>query len=195
MIRRTLSMLLALALVAGGAACGGGDDESADETAEETSDQDETTTTSTTAADAPAEGDVPPEGEAPPEGEVPPADDGATTPEQAANDIREQYGIDRTFTGEGGEEFCAEVEAMQAAGLDDPSQTNDTDAAAAMAAISPPADIAAEWTNLHEVMAAAGADPEVFTSMTQEEMDAWGLAGAVVATYLGEVCGLNTSGA
>ena len=84
---------------------------------------------------------------------------------------------------------------MQAAGLDDPAQTSDTDAAAAMAAITPPADIAAEWTNLHEVMAAAGADSNVFASMSQEEMDAWGMAGAVVATYLGEVCGLNTTGA
>jgi hypothetical protein len=185
MIRRTLLMLLALALVAGGAACGGGGD---DESTEGSSEQDDTTT-STTAADAPADS------EAPPEGDSPAAEDGATTAEQAASDIREQYGIDRTFTGEGGEEFCAEVKAMQEAGLDNPSQTSDTDAAAAMAAIAPPADIAAEWTNLHEVMAAAAADSNVFATMSQEEMDEWGLAGAVVATYLGEVCGLNTSGA
>ncbi len=188
MIRRTLLTLLALVLVAGGAACGGGDDKSARDSTEDTSEQDEATT-STTAAGEPAEGEAPPETEAPPAGE------GATTPEQAAGDIREQYGIDRTFTGEGGEEFCAEVEAMQDAGLDNPSRTSDTDAAAAMAAITPPADIAAEWTNLHEVMAAAAADSNVFATMSQEEMDEWGMAGAVVATYLGEICGLNTSGA
>jgi hypothetical protein len=30
--------------------------------------------------------------------------------------------------------------------------------------------------------------------MTQEQRDAWGMSGAVVAAYLGDVCGLDDGG-
>lgn len=186
MIRRTLLLLLALFLVTGMVACGGGGDESDDDdtdddattTTEEEAEEGDATTTSTTAP--PADGDAAP---APaPEGE------GEGTP----GDVGTELGIDRTFTGEGSDDFCAEVQAMQEAGQDDPTQVDDATAAARMADITPPAEIEPEWTSLHQVLAAAAAEPsgDPFADMSPDEAEAWGMAGAVVATYLGDVCGL-----
>jgi hypothetical protein len=183
MIRRTLVLLPALVLVAGIAACGDGGDDSAEErSGDDTAEggKDETDPTSSTLVRSPDDAAAP--GEEPPAGEDAPGDLGA------------QLGIDRTFTGEGSETFCAEVTAMEESGQADPAKTDDATAAARMAAITPPAEIEAEWTNLHETLAAGAEDEDGFASMSQEEMDAWGMAGAVVAAYLGDVCGLDPAG-
>jgi hypothetical protein len=202
MVRRTLLMVLALVLVAGGAACGGGGDDAA---ADDPSDRDaaadedegaaqsgETTTTPSTAPAAPAAPGVEPGGEpgTAPGGEGPSAGDGAP------GGIASELGIDRTFTGEGSDGFCTQVDGMRAAGGDDPAAVDEAAFAGQMAAIPPPAEIATEWTNLFTVQQAIAADPSgnALAAMSQAELDAWGMSGAVVAAYLGDVCGFTDSG-
>ena len=186
MIRRTLSMLLALVLAAGATACGGGgDDDAADETSEESTESD-VTTGSDGEGDAETEDD---EGEAPAEEGEPPASG-------EPGSVASQLGVDRTFTGEGSEAFCAEMADLQdeaAAGGEAP---DDAAFADQMAAITPPAEIADEWTNLYTVQQALADDPsgEALAAMSADERDAWGMSGAVVAAYLGDVCGLDEAG-
>ncbi len=183
MIRRTLLTLLALVLVTGVTACGGGGD---DDSADTPSDRDAeagadaaqgggTTTTSTAPA---AES---------PDGEPVPGAEGAP------GGVATQLGVDRTFTGEGSQAFCDAVQALQAPGADDPAAVDEAAFADQMAAIPPPAEIANEWTNLFTVQAAVASDPSgnALADMSQEELDTWGMSGAVVAAYLGDVCGLT----
>jgi hypothetical protein len=185
MIRRTLSMLLALVLAAGATACGGGgDDDAADETSEESTESDETT-----GSDDEGDAETDDEGEAP-------AEDGEPPASGEPGSVASQLGVDRTFTGEGSEAFCAEMADLQdeaAAGGEAP---DDAAFADQMAAITPPAEIADEWTNLYTVQQALADDPsgEALAAMSADERDAWGMSGAVVAAYLGDVCGLDDAG-
>lgn len=171
MIRRTLLTLLAFVFVAGTAACGGGGDgESADPPA------DDETTAEDQATDDPADA----------------ADDGTAPDDSTAEgDVSTQLGVDREFTGEGSEAFCAEVNALRAAGVD---QMEDQAAFAdEMLAVTPPAEIATEWTDLFTATKTMAADPSAdpLAEMTPEEQEQWGANGAVVAAYLAEICGLD----
>lgn len=164
MFRRTLLMLLSLALVLVVGACGGGDDDSADAAPDEAAGAD--------GSDGAAEG----------EGE----DDSGST--------AEELGVDRTFTGEGSEPFCTEVKALQASlEAAAPDVVDDATFAEQMAALTPPAEIAAEWTNLYTVQRAMATDPsgEELAQASEEEVAAWGESSAVVAAYLGDVCGMG----
>jgi hypothetical protein len=166
MIRRTLLALLALALAVGATACGGDDDASSD-----TGDEATGTDGGQPSDEAPAEGD-----------------------EAGADDMTTQVGGEPEFTGEGSEPFCAEVGALRDSGADDPAVTDDAAFAQQMAAIEPPAEIAAEWTNLYTVQQEVAATGEGMDAMSPEELDQWSRAGAVVATYLSDVCGLEDTG-
>ena len=155
MFRRTFLMVLALVFAVGLTACGGGgdDDEAADETAEE-----DDTATSTTSADDPADDAATSTTAAPgapgdaPAGDTPPA-------EATPGDVGTQLGVDRTFTGEGSDTFCAQVADIQEQQMAGSGPTDDATTAAQLAAVAAPEEIAAGWSNLHEVMAQAAEDP------------------------------------
>ncbi|MBN2624345.1 MAG: hypothetical protein JXA83_13295 [Acidimicrobiales bacterium] len=175
MTRRTLAALLVLLLAAGLTACGGDD---ADDEA-----SDGTTTTEVAAPDE-ADGD---EG-ADDTDDADPSDDGA------GDDAGTRLDVDRTFTGEGSETFCADVaEAQAAASAPDAEVLSDAEFAAEMEAMDAPDEIAEEWAILFAVQKAAAEDPsgEVIASMSPDESDAWAIAGAIVARYLVEVCQLD----
>ena len=199
MTRRTLLTLLALvlALVMTAAACGGGDDDSADSSSSDDTAADETSTDDDadpsscddTAADETSTEDPDAGTEAAGEG------DEGSGGAPAEGDVSTQLGVDREFTGDDSDAFCAEVVGMRDAGQDAAGVDNAA-FADAMMAITPPAEIAAEWTNLFTVQKAIAADPsgDALAAMSPEELNAWGTAGNVVAAYLGDVCGLADGG-
>lgn len=167
MIRRALLFLLALVLAAGGVACGGDDDSSEDASPDET--------------------------EAP-EDDATGEDDEAPDATDDAGDAADQFGVDREFSGEGSEPFCTEVGELQDQELGgDPAEMQDAEYAAAMAAITPPDEIAEEWANLHTVLQQMADDTsgDPLGTMSQEELDAWGESGQIVAAYLADVCGMT----
>ena len=202
MTRRTLLTLLALvlALVTAAAACGGGDDDAADSSSSDDTAADETSTDAAadssssddTAADETSTDDPDAGTEAAGGAGEGDEDSGGAT---AEGDVSTQLGVDREFTGDDSDAFCAEVVGMRDAGQD-AAGVDDAAFADAMMAITPPAEIAPEWTNLFTVQKAIAADPsgDALAAMSPEELDAWGTAGNVVAAYLGDVCGLADGG-
>lgn len=188
MIRRCKLLLLALAVVAA-AACGGGGDDAAAEEEETASEADagrpDDSSSDTSDPAGGAAGDDPAAGTPP--GEAAPAEGDPGAPEGGAGT---ELGIDRTFTGEGSEPFCSEAKAINDSGGG--NDAGDAEFANQMAAIMPPAEIAGEWTLLAETLnASAESEGQAIADMSPEEADAWGMAGAVVATYLADVCGLQ----
>lgn len=178
MIRRSLltSLALVLALVTFTAACGG--DDSDDPPSGDTSDE----------SSASGAGDDSPDEAETEDGSGPDSPVGE-------DDVASQLGVDREFTGEGSEAFCAEVEAIRASGQD-AAGVDDAAFADAMMAITPPDEIAEEWTNLFTVQKAVAADPSgaALAEMGQEALDAWSVDGNVVAAYLGDVCDMAEAG-
>jgi len=184
MIRRTLLMLLALVLVTGATACGGGggDDASGDDTAD-TTESDEAEASDEEVVDEPDAAED--------------EEDAAAAPGSGEpGSVASQLGIDRTFTGEGSEAFCADMADIQAEAAEGGQVLDDATFADQMAGITPPDEIAIEWTNLFTVQQALADDPSgaALEAMSDEERDAWGMSGAVVAAYLGDVCGLDDGG-
>ena len=169
MIRRTFLLLLALVLAAGMTACGGGNDDDAHAEDESAEDESAESDRSDAEADESAEDD-----------------DAGSDGESVAS----QLGVDRTFTGEGSEEFCAAVGAMEESYE---GETDDLAFAQQMSEITPPAEIADEWTNLYTVLLEVGSDPsgEGLLGLDPEAGDKWAMDGAVVAAYLGDVCGMS----
>ena len=167
MIRRTFLLLLALVLAAGMTACGGGNDDDAPAEDESAEDESAEPDRSDAEADESAEDDDGSDGES----------------------VASQLGVDRTFTGEGSEEFCAEVGAMEESYE---GESDDLAFAQQMSEITPPAEIADEWTNLYTVLLEVGNDPsgEGLLGLDPEAGDKWAMDGAVVAAYLGDVCGM-----
>lgn len=176
MIRRSLLTLLALVLAAGISACGGDDDSADSSSGDDAADEPATDDTAADAGDGTAAPD-------------------ATGDAAGEEDLSTQLGVDRDFTGEGSEAFCAEVSAMRDSGLD-AAGVDDGAFADAMIAITPPAEIATEWTNLFTMQKAIAADPSgnALAEMSEEEVAQWSGAGNVVAAYLGDVCGLTDGG-
>ncbi|HEX6418620.1 MAG TPA: hypothetical protein VFZ77_08990 [Acidimicrobiales bacterium] len=166
MIRRTVLLVLALVLAAGGVACGGGDDDDAGTTGDDAAVDD-------TAGGEPAEDGA--------------ADDGAADESESA---ATELGVDRDFTGEGSEEFCAAVRELE---QEYEGGGDDLAFAERMAEVTPPDEIAAEWTNLLTTLQQIGNDPsgEGMAALDPEESDRWARDGAVVAAYLGDVCGIS----
>ena len=72
-------------------------------------------------------------------------------------------------------------------------QASDSAYAARMAAITPPEEIAEEWTTLHTVLARMGesTSENPLEDIPPEELDAWAVSGEVVAAYLVQVCGID----
>jgi len=171
MIRRHLLLLLAVLLVGALAACGGDDEDAgpSDDAAAEEAAADE------------GSGD-----EAP--------DEGAGGDDGDGSDLADALGVDRDFTGEGSEQFCAEVQALDSeAAENEELQASDAAYAARMAAITPPEEIAEEWTTLHTVLARMGesTSENPLEDIPAEELDAWAVSGEVVAAYLVQVCGID----
>lgn len=174
MIRRHVLLLLVALLAGIPAACGGdddagssGDEEAAEESIEEPA----------------ADEDV---------GEEAAGEDEAAG--GGGGELGDALGVDREFTGEGSEQFCAEVQALDSeAAEDEELQASDTAYAARMAAITPPEEIAEEWTTLHTVLARMGesTSENPLEDIPPEELDAWAVSGEVVAAYLVQVCGID----
>ncbi|MDD9372040.1 MAG: hypothetical protein PV358_18105 [Acidimicrobiales bacterium] len=183
MIRRILlpSLALVLALATTAAACGGGDDSAGSPSGEDASDESSTDGAADESSTDEAEGET----------------DGGSSPDgsDGEDDMSGQLGVDREFTGEGSEAFCAEVESLRETGQD-AAGVDDAAFADAMMAVTPPDEIAAEWTNLFTVQKAVAADPSggALAEMSQEALDAWASDGNVVAAYLGDVCGMAEAG-
>jgi hypothetical protein len=175
---RITSLALSLAVTIALAGCGGGgggDDDSAERQPDESSTTAEATGDSTTTA--PAAGGAPPAPGAP-------------------GDVGTQLEVDRTFTGEGSEGFCGQVRALQeSVSGTDPSRIDEATVTGQMAALTPPAEIAPDWNlmvSVQESMTDSPDDP--FAGIDQAQLDAYGLASAVIAAYLGDVCQLSLIG-
>ena len=76
-------------------------------------------------------------------------------------------------------------------------ESDDLAFAQQMSEITPPAEIADEWTNLYTVLLEVGNDPsgEGLLGLDPEAGDKWAMDGAVVAAYLGDVCGMGRDAA
>jgi hypothetical protein len=112
-------------------------------------------------------------------------------------DVGTQLEVDRVFTGEGSEEFCAQVRALQQSVTgSDPSQIDEATVTGQMAGLTPPAEIAGDWSVVVSVQQAlVGAKAEdPFAGVDQAQLDAYGQSTAVVAAYLRDVCQLSLMG-
>jgi hypothetical protein len=179
-MRRMTSVALSLAVAVALAGCGGGDDDSAEADRDEpTTETSARSTTTTAAPDATTDGGAP----APSTG--------------LPGEVGTQLEVDRVFTGEGSEEFCAQVRALQESVTgSDPSRIDEATVTGQMASITPPAEIAADWnvvvTVQQALVDAQAEDP--FAGVDQAQLDAYGQSSAVIATYLGDVCQLSLMG-
>src|SRR5690606_36398304 len=168
MIRRHLLLLLVALLVGVPAACGDDGGSSGDGEA--------------------AEGQAADEGA---------GDEAAGEDEAAAcggDELGDALGDDREFTGEGSEQFCAEVQALDSeAAENEELQASDAAYPARMAPITPPEEIAEEWTTLHTVLARMGesTSENPLEDIPPDALDAWAVSGEVVAAYLVQVCGID----
>jgi hypothetical protein len=174
------SVVLSLAVAVALAACGGdGDSAERDRDAPTTTSTSGEPTTTTTAAS------------------------GTTTDEASdlaiglPGDVGTQLEADRVFTGEGSEEFCAQARALQeSVAGSDPSSIDEASVAGQLAALTPPAEIAADWGVIVTVQQAL-VDTQAenpLASVDQAQLDAYGQSTAVVAAYLGDVCRLSLPG-
>ena len=171
------SLALSLAVTIALAGCGGGGD---DDRAERRPDESSTTT------EAPGESTTT---TAPPAGGAPPAPG-------APGDVGTQLEVDRTFTGEGSEDFCGQVRALQeSVSGTDPSRIDEATVTGQMAALTPPAEIEADWNLMVSVQQSMTDSPDdPFAGVDQAQLDAYGMASAVIAAYLGDVCQLSLMG-
>ena len=179
MNRRThiLAFAPAVALAVALTACGGGggDDEASERDRTTTTADDTTTSGATDTTGAPATDPA-----------APPAAGGTGQP----GGVGTALGVDRTFTGEGSEAFCAEVATLQSSvGGADPSRVSEATVTGQMAAMTPPAEIAADWNLVVSVQQSLAAGTEdALAAGDPAQLDAYGMASAVIATYLGDVC-------
>ena len=179
MIRRThmraLAPTVALAVALTACGGGGGDDEASERDRTTTTADDATATTAATDdAGTPATDPA-----APPGG-------GTGQP----GGVGTALGVDRTFTGEGSEALCAEVATLQSSvGGADPSRVSEATVTGQMAAMTPPAEIAEDWNLVVSVQQSLAAGTEdALAAVDPAQLDAYGMASAVIATYLGDVC-------
>jgi len=165
-----LSLTVAVALTG----CGGGDDDDADRARDESTTTTETTVEATTTT-------------APPEGGLPAPGSGGP------GDVGTQLEVDRTFTGEGSDDFCGEVRALQeSVSGSDPSRIDEATVTAQMAGLTPPAEIAEDWNVVVSVQQSlVSAEDDPLAAVDQAQLDAYGQSTAVIAAYLGDVCQLS----
>ncbi len=176
---RMTSLALTLAVTVALTGCGGGGGDEGDSaergddsstTTEATETTGEATTTTAPGAGAPAPG--------------------------GPGDVGTQLEVDRTFTGEGSEDFCGEVRALQeSVSGSDPTRIDEATVTGQMAALTPPAEIAGDWSVMVAVQQSMTDSPQdPFAGIDQAQLDAYGQASAVIAAYLGDVCRLSLSG-
>ena len=77
-----------------------------------------------------------------------------------------------------------------------PADLDEAAVTAQMAQLTPPAEIAADWTLMVTVQQqlSTSQDADPLASIDQAQLDAFGTASAVVAAYLGDVCQLDLLG-
>jgi hypothetical protein len=170
-----LSLVVAVAL----ADCGGGDDDSAERDRDEPTTTETTrgATTTTTAPGTTADGGAP----------------GTGLP----GDVGTELEVDRVFPGEGSDDFCAQVRALQESVTgSDPSRIDEATVTGQMAALTPPAEIAGDWNVVVSVQQSLIDAPvdDPFAGVDQAQLDAYGVSSAVIAAYLGDVCHLSLMG-
>jgi hypothetical protein len=175
----SVALLLAVAVALAGC---GGDDDSAHRDGDEptTTETSVESTTTTTAASGTT------------------TDGGAPAPSIGLpGDVGTQLEVDRVFTGEGSEEFCAQVRALQESVMSsDPSGIDEATVTGQMAGLTPPAEIASDWgmvVSVQQALVDAHAE-DPFAGVDQAQLDAYGQSTAVIAAYLGDVCELSLMG-
>jgi hypothetical protein len=178
MTRRIRMTSVALAVAVALVGCGGGGDDSAERDRREPTTTETTMgATTTTAPGTTADGGAP----------------GTGLP----GDVGTQLEVDRVFTGEGSDDFCAQVRALQeSVTASDPSRIDEATVTGQMADLTPPAEIAGDWNVVVSVQQslvdAPAEDP--FAGVDQAQLDAYGVSSAVIAAYLGDVCQLSLMG-
>lgn len=199
MIRRALLIVPALALVAGGAACGGG---KSDDTAAKTDRSAAAGGSSTDAADPGQIGDAATAadagggssakggggsgGSAGSTG----AAGGLTVPSGNPGDVGSAIPTDFDFTGKDGDQFCAEMTALQKAyeQAGDPDLSF-SDVSARLAKITPPPELADAWPDFVQVTERLGeTDPDNPDDVDAATMAKFATASDKVSAYLTKVC-------
>lgn len=192
MIRRAVLMLLALAVAGSGVACGGGGDSAKTERSGSSSSGTESGQSGDAASTANGEtGDAATAG-APAAGDPPSAGPGGGAPTNAPGDVGTALETDYTFTGEGHEAFCGQMADLQASyQTADPDTITYATVADQLAAITPPPELAADWSTFVDVQRTLAADQDQDLSKTDpDRMSAYTTASAKVSVYLTDVCGL-----
>jgi hypothetical protein len=199
MIRRSLLIMTALVLVGGVAACGGKGDDSASTKRDKDSGEESSTSGSSEStepgqigdaatADRPAE-----TGGATPGSEEAAAPTGNDVPTGDPGDIGTSFDTDYSFTGEGGEAFCAKMAELQSQYANaNPESITLSDLADKMGAIDPPPELADDWPGYIEMQRALGAaDSEGdLTEADTAQLAEFANASTKVSVYLTDVCGL-----
>jgi hypothetical protein len=183
MIRRAVLMLLALAVAGSGVACGGGGDSGkTDRSGSSSSD----TEPGQIGDASTAKGET---GDAATAGAPAP---GGGAPTNAPGDVGTALETDYTFTGEGHEAFCGQMADLQASyQTADPDTITYATVAEQLAAITPPPELAADWSTFVDVQRTLAADQDQDLSETDpDRMSAYTTASAKVSVYLTDVCGL-----
>ena len=184
MIRRAVLMLLALAVAGGGVACGGGGDSAKTERSGSSSSGTESGQIGDAASTADGEtGDAATAGAPAP---------GGGAPTNAPGDFGTALETDYTFTGEGHEAFCGQMADLQASyQTADPDTITYATVADQLAAITPPPELAADWSTFVDVQRTLAASQDQDLSGTDpDRMSAYTTASAKVSVYLTDVCGL-----
>jgi hypothetical protein len=204
MIRRSLLIMAALVLVGGVAACGGKGDDSASTTRDKDSVEESVEESSTSASSestepgeigdaATADGPAAETGGATPGSEEAAAPTGNDVPTGDPGDIGTSFDTDYSFTGEGGEAFCAKMAELQSQYANaNPESITLSDLADKMEAIDPPPELADDWPGYIEMQRALGAaDSEGdLTEADTAQLAEFANASTKVSVYLTDVCGL-----
>jgi hypothetical protein len=194
MIRRALLILPALALVAGAAACGGG---KSDDAAAKTDRSAAGGGSSTDAAGAGQIGDAATAADAGDGSSSKGGGSGSsgtggplTLPSGKPGEVGSAIPKDFDFTGKGGDEFCAEMTALQKSyeQSGDPDLSF-SDVSARLAKITPPPELADTWPDFVQVTQRLGdTDADNPDEVDAATMAKFATASDKVAAYLTKVC-------
>jgi hypothetical protein len=185
MLRRALLLMPAVALLGAAVGCGGGGGASS-----ESSSGSEPSEQSEIGDAASAEGAPGADGETgqPAEAGAPPEDPGLLPgdgPIEGAPEI--------TFTGEGGDEFCAQMTDLRASFANsEASEASYAALADRIAAVTPPPELADDWPEFVDMNRALANDPtgEELRNASPESMVRFSEISTKVSEYMSQICGL-----
>ena len=183
MSRRALLLVPAVVLLAAAAGCGGGGGKSSDPSSgAEPGEQSEIGDAASAEGAAGGETGEPAESGAP-------AEDPGLAPGDGPVDIQPEI----TFTGEGGESFCAQMTELQASYANsDATEENYSSLADKIAAITPPPELEGDWPEFVDMNRSLASDPsgEALRNASPDSMQRFGEISTKVSEYMAQVCGL-----